>query len=262
MGGPVTDDKLTVRSLNELLSLEPPDIPFLVEPQLLPYGGSLVLYGIAGTWKTFLSIDLMFALAGGRRWIIYETNQCKVLMVQTEVVELMYRGRLLKYTEGHFSNGSKPESVDPNLLFSTSRDLKLDNFRGQALLEETIVRERPNVVILDCLYRTVESTKEERSLKALFDHFAHLQDKYATAFVIIHHPRKEDQRADSESQSFEDMTGWAGVSYWADTIIRVSHVDKHRDIIKLAFEKVKNAVVEVPDVNVRIDRATLRFTIS
>ena len=214
---------------------------------------------MAGTWKTFLAIDMQFALAGGRRWIIYETHKAKVLMVQTEVVEQMYRGRLLKYTEGHFNNGSRPDSVSGNLLFTTSRDLKLDNFHGQSLLEQTIIKHRPKVVILDCLYRTVKSTKEEASLKVLFDHFAYLQDKYGVAFVIVHHTRKGERGEEDEDQSFEDMTGWAGISYWADTIVRVSHVDKHRDIIKLAFEKVKNAVVEVPDVNVRIDRATLRF---
>jgi len=263
---------LEARTLSGLLALAPPDIPFMLEPQLLAFGGSMFIYGKAETLKTWLAIDLMFSLSGvhinsdmaargnGKNWLLYPTKRCKVVMLQTEQVEQMYRGRIAQWTKHHV-NGNQPD-LDDYMRFITSQDLKLDSFHGQQQLEVIIDAERPAVVIIDCLYRTVKSTKEETSLKPFFDFLAVMQGKYHCAFVVIHHSRKENLEA-PDNAGFEEMTGWAGLTYWADTILRVSHPNKDRDRyrIKLQWEKTKNAEQEVGDVIVRLHTDSLAFTI-
>jgi hypothetical protein len=255
-----------------LLALDPPDIPFILEPELLSFGGSMFIYGKAETLKTWLAINLMFSIASantqqvladqgyGQSWIVYPTKRAKVLMLQTEQVEVMYRDRIVSWTRHHV-NGNQID-LDDYMTFVTSQDLKLDDFRGQALLEDLIKEHLPRVVILDCLYRMVKSTKEESSLKPFFDFLATLQSRYHVAFVVIHHPRKEDMQAE-DSAGFEDMTGWAGLTYWADTILRVTHVHKESDkyLIRLQWEKAKNAKGEVGNVTVKLHTDNLTFVV-
>ena len=244
---------LKVRKLTELLSLEQPDTLYYLEHQLLSYGGSMFIYGRAGTFKSFLAIELMHSLATGRRWLIYNTigTPIKSFMLQAEQVEAMYQDRMTAYTHRRIAT---PSNVDPYMLFATSQNLKLDDFQGIAQLEEVIRAHTPKVVLIDCLYRVVKSSVDVASVGRFLDDLAHLSSQHGTAFVIIHHPRK----ASDEDRGFDELTGWAGIANWADSILRVSRKEGST-MLSLVWEKTKNARREVSNVNLQVDQENLKF---
>jgi RecA-family ATPase len=243
---------LHVRTLTQLLSLEQPKVLYYLEPQLLAYGGSLFIYGRAGTFKSFLAIELMHSLATGRKWLIYDTaGPTKTLMLQAEQVEAMYQDRMLHYTHARIK---KPGTLDKHMLFATSQNLKLDDFRGVALLEEAIKTHTSQVVLIDCLYRVIKSSTDVASVGRFLDDLSRLSSTYGVAFVIVHHPRKESD----EDRGFDELTGWSGIANWADSILRVTREPDSFNL-SLSWEKTKNARTEVSDVNVRVNQ--LRFVL-
>lgn len=245
---------LNVRTLTQLLTLEQPKVLYYLQPQILSYGGSLFIYGRAGTFKSFLAIELMHSLATGTRWLIYDTvGPTKSLMLQAEQVEAMYQDRMLSYTHSRIA---KPGEVSEHMLFTTSQNLKLDDFRGIAQLEEAIKRHAPPVVIIDCLYRVIKSSTDVASIGRFLDDLTRLSATYGTAFVVIHHPRKESD----EDRGFDELTGWSGIANWADSILRITRTDSPIQL-SLRWEKVKNARGTISDVNLEVNQEFLRFMI-
>ena len=245
---------LKVHTLTSLLSLEQPKLLYYLESQLLSYGGTMFIYGRAGTYKSFLSIELMYALATGKRWLAWNTigSPLKTLMVQAEQVEAMYQDRLQDYTKKRIPKLDITK-VDEYMLFATAQDLRLDHM-GMAQLRVAIKEHQPQVVILDCLYRMVSSTSDPAVMKPFFDDLTLISAEYGTAFIIIHHRRKESD----EDHGFDELTGWAGIANWADSILRVNR-DGQSNNLELIWEKTKNARKEVPSVNIYVDQENLRF---
>jgi RecA-family ATPase len=245
---------LNVHTLTKLLSLEQPKVLYYVQPQILSYGGSLFIYGRAGAFKSFLAIELMHSLAEGKRWLIYETvGPTKTLMLQAEQVEAMYQDRMISYTKNRIL---RPDAVSDYMLFTTSQNLKLDDWRGISQLEEAIKKHRPLVVVIDCLYRVIRSSTDVASIGKFLDDLTRLSALYGTAFVVLHHPRKESD----EDRGFDELTGWSGIANWADSILRVTR-DDNPIRLGLRWEKVKNARGDVSDVNLEVNQETLRFMI-
>jgi RecA-family ATPase len=246
---------LPVRNLSQLLSLEQPKLLYYLDNQLLSYGGSMFIYGRAGTFKSFLAIELMHALATGEPWLIYNTlgTPHKTMMFQAEQVEPMYQDRMISYTHKRIVS---PTAVDPYMWFTTSQNLKLDDFQGMAQLEEAIKIHTPTVVFIDCLYRVIKSSTDVASIGRFLDDLARLSAVYGVAFVIVHHPRKESD----EDRGFDELTGWSGIANWADSILRVTR-QASSTFLSLKWEKTKNARKEVSDVNVLVDQENLRFLV-
>ena len=244
---------LKVRNLTELLTLEQPKVLYYLENQLLSYGGSMFIYGRAGAFKSFLAIELMHSLATGKRWLIYNTIGTPItsLMLQAEQVEAMWQDRMISYSRSRIA---KPELVKPYMLYATSQNLKLDDFRGMAQLEEAIRIHTPKVCVIDCMYRVIKSSSDTASVGRFLDELARLSSTYGVAFVVIHHPRKESDT----DRGFDELTGWGGIANWADTILRVTRADQ-TTMLHLRWEKTKNARKEVSDLNLQVDQDNLRF---
>ena len=246
---------LQVRTLSQMLALEQPKQLYYLDHQLLCYGGSMFIYGKAGTWKSWLAIELMHSLATGKRWLIYNPlgTPLKTLMFQAEQVEAMYQDRLMSYTKSRIAS---PTSLDPYMRFTTSQDLKLDDFQGIAQLEQAIKEYQPHVAIVDCVYRVVKSSVDTNSIGRFLDELSRLSSQHGVAFICIHHSRKESD----EDRGFDEMTGWGGINAWADSILRVTREDSNGIQLTLKWEKTKNARREVPnDVHVQVDQENLRF---
>jgi len=248
---------LKVRTWPGLLALPKPDIYYIVEPQLLAYGGTMILYGQAETFKSFLAIELVYAVAMQQAWLgMFYTRQVPTLIVQAEEPEPMYQLRIEKFTRGH---GGVPKDC----YFATDPTLKLDGFLGASLLDTAIKEHGIKLVIIDCMYKVVTgSTSDETNQKRLLEQIDELRTKYNCAFVIVHHPRKEqmDGRA-AYDKGYEEMLGSAVLNFWADTIVKVSHSSRLSDVLTLEFQKARRAEQKLPDVMVHIDRDRLQLAV-
>jgi len=253
---------LEVRTLIDLLSLRKPDNLYYLKPQILAYGGSLFIYGKAGTWKSTLAIDLCMAIAQGKKWLIYDTSKAKTLTFQSEQVEIMYADRVQNISRKRLINGVAPGDISSDMLYVTAQDLKLDDFRGQSAFEDVLKKHTPQVCVIDCMYRSLKSTRDEQSAKQFLDFLSLMQTRYGIAFIIIHHPRKS---YGDDDMGFDEMTGSAIFSYWADSILRVSPngpmVDGSYPNLDLTWEKLKNCSEVVPNVKLRVDKSNLRFIV-
>ena len=219
--------------------MQVPDTPFIVEPRLLAAGGNMFIYGKQETWKSWIALDLAFAVSTGSKWLgVYETKKSPVLVLQTEQTEYLYRERVVEFTR-HL-NGSKP--VD-NLKLATDLSISLDNPFGLGLLEAAIIEHRPALLILDNLYHTLEKLASEDNAQRFIKGVGALQQKYNTAFCIVTHPRKDTVEELSQvlPEDIESLFGSAKFLWWADTVIRVSKSASDVFDLNLVFKKAKNA---------------------
>lgn len=249
------------RSLLELLALTPPKIQYYIDPYILSYGGSLFIYGSPGTWKSWLAIDLAFSLCLGKPWIVYSTRKVSVMIIQSEQVESMYQERIQDFVKAR-PNYSLDE-LNKMIRFRSEQNMKLDSWSGLIKLEKEIIDWKPQVVIIDCLYRSVATTRDETAMMHLFDGLSRFQREFGTAFIIIHHPRKEKQDSEGETydSGYDEMTGSGSISRWADTIIRVTHIQQAQHTIRLLFQKVKNRKRDDIryDLRLQVDTDTITF---
>ncbi|KKM68078.1 hypothetical protein LCGC14_1464470 [marine sediment metagenome] len=252
---------LNVRSLHELLNMQVPDIPFIVEPQLIAVGGSMFVFGDQELWKSWIAIELAFAVSTGTNWLgLYPTKKKRVLLIQTEQVELQYRKRIVKFAAN--INGNKPT----DLFFATDLSIKFDNAFGLGILEARIQEYHPDLIIIDNLYHTITgAVADEAAVKHFIDGLGAFQQKYQTAFCIIHHPRKDQNSDNFDKSDIQNLYGSGTLLWWADTI---AHVTKHpsftdiRPMMQLEFQKVKNSEMGRPEpIRLRGDFETVRLTL-
>lgn len=252
---------MRTKTLNQLLSTTYSDIQFLVQPELLPAAGTMAIYGKAGTLKSWLVIDMMFALATGKVWLAYPCAEVPVLMVQGEQTEAQYQPRIVKYCEE--LNGAVPK----NLLFDNDITLKLDGFIGLKLLESSLqewkaqkLPHMPKVIVLDCLYQLLSgSVSSETDLKQFTGTVDKIRDDYGCAFVIVHHPRK----AGEGDLGLEEMLSSSILGNWLDTIIKVESHPPDADqpsTVDLRFQKIKHASQEISGIRVKFNKHSVRFS--
>ena len=246
------------RSLRELLTLEAPHIKQILAPNLLVAGGSMFVYGPAESLKSWLVLELEFAVASGARWLGLATEKGVALMYQSEQTEPMYRKRVIKFS--HSMNDNLPMD---NLYIRSEPAFRLDNPIGFKMLKADVEQIHPQLVIIDNLYQSMDSISDERCAKALIRGLSNLQHKNDCAIVVVHHTRKG--QAGGEHQRLEDMAGMSDFNRWADTMIFVNVVKYtpggRPEVVSLVFEKVKNAEEEeIHGITVRFDRGRARFS--
>jgi len=243
-----------VRSWDELVALQAPDIHYYLQPQLLSHAGSMIVYGAPETYKSWAGLELAYSIGEAVPWLgMFKTSKARVLLVQTEQSELMYRDRVVGFSRS--LNGSTPK----NVFIYTDIGIQLDSGFGVGLLEIAIKQSQPHVVILDNLYNTITSESDQVVIKRFLDGIKILQQKYETAFVITAHTRKEQGGHDFEDKGFEEMSGHSSLGRWADTILRVYAESKREDLIRLSFQKTRLGLDHLDDVRIRWDRQKTRL---
>lgn len=252
-------DRLKVRTLRELIAMTPPAILYLVQSNLLAQGGNMFIYGKQETLKSWIALDLGFAVSTGAKWLgIYETAKAPVLLLQTEQTEFMYRERVVEFIR-HL-NGSKPMD---SLLFCTDLSISLDNPFGLGLLEAAIIEHKPALVIIDNLYHTVEKLSAEENAQRFIKGIGGLQQKYNCSFCITTHPRKaqREELTEMSEEDIENLFGSAKFLWWADTVVRTGWADREAELLNLTFQKAKNAKYPVPGVQLQFHRNPVRLAL-
>ena len=222
----------------------------------------MAIYGRAGTLKSWLSLEQAFALATGQMWLAYPCIESRVLIMQAEVTESNYIERLIAYSRN--VNGLMPD----NIWMDNDLTMDLSGTEGMNLLENDIEEVSPDVIIIDCLYKIVSgSVSNEIDLKKVIANVDRIRQAYGTAFVFIHHPRKDQssEKEDHIDKGFEEMLTSSIFGDWLETIIKVTSVPPNQDqpdTIRLDFQKLKNARQFVSPIQVRFNRDRAQFTLS
>lgn len=205
----------------DLSEFEMPEQASWFEQDVLPIGGSLVIHGWAKSFKSFLLMDMMAALAQGHDWAGFEPLEepCRTCIIQWEIKAKYYRDRLrLLQRRAH-----DPELFKAN--FGTWKPLQTPTYTaGQTKAEDEILKaltaNSVQVVAFDPVRRALGGLdpNSEKDVRVLLGFFARLQSEGITV-VYAHHDNKAAAKAGgSDSTSMTGSGAWAGD---ADTLVHV-----------------------------------------
>lgn len=205
----------------QLLALEVPEQPSWFEHDLLPIGGQLILHGALKSFKSFLGLDMLAALAQGSDWCCFEPMEepAKVAVIQFEIPWAYYRQRvhLLR------AHATEPDEFDRN-FFTYSPLRRPELVAGNRAHEDRILAQLLDadiqVVLVDPIRRATGAIdmNAEGDVRKILGFFERLQDAGLTV-VATHHDNKEGMK--SRGGDPIAMTGSGAFGGDADTIVSV-----------------------------------------
>jgi hypothetical protein len=208
-----------------IYGMEIPAQSFLVKDLISDNSVSL-LAGETGCGKSILGLNLALSVAiGAQTWLGHEVlRHGKVLYLNNELAFQDYAWRIKKMCSslpcpGDISNLITPKHV-PSLIECWDT------------LDETCQRERPCLLVIDCLYFAHDQDENDSSeMKALMRQVLALRDTHSMAIVVVHHTKKGVRH---EAMHFDQMRGsnvFAGIT---DTVLQMrrSSSDESKRIIK------------------------------
>lgn len=245
-------------TLEEILARKPNHPKKLIDSGILYEKTKLVIYGRYKALKSMLELDMAFALASGDDWIGFHTKPegSRVFYLQLEIPYGLLRIRLAKTWKGR--SGHQQPVDHKNLRFWTQHFLKLDSSVGIHLLDHYLQEHRPDVLIVDPLYKVLsgnllQAVDVQRVLDTLDTFIA----KYSLSVVVVSHTRKGE--IDMGEWGSDDLIGSVFLSAWADTIVKVER--KGGDRLDVKFDVVRHAEEELEKREVLFDRNTLEFSL-
>ena len=200
---------------------------------ILGQGGLSVLYGAPGAGKSFLALDIGFAISTGQQWMGRDTRQGPVIYAAGEGVSgLRVRGQAIAKAKGC----DRPEIFFlPHALSTPDEGEKMAALLDQV---EHICGVPPALLIIDTLNRFFGEGDDENSAKDMKRFVAAVTALIAKCpslrVMIVHHSGKDSDRG---------MRGSSSLQGAADTVIQVrKDGDQHR-----AFtEKQKDGQDNIP----------------
>jgi len=179
----------TALTLAEFLALPDPPTLFSID-KLLPSGGSMLLYGDPKVGKSFAALQLSLALSKGERWLIFDTTPSRVLYVQLDTPQTLWKYRLRSLQDAHQLDGS---------FMLADRELwgtwPFDCFNAEhiGILSRAVREHHAEVVIIDTLKEASQSdennnTEGQRIIAAL------TAATQPASLILIHHARKQGER--------------------------------------------------------------------
>lgn len=243
-------------SLQDFLAWKPPYIKQLIGSGILIPQGKIILFGPYKSWKSMTSIDLAFKLATGKPWLGFQTTLSTVLIIQLEIPKAAYQERVLKYALG---NKLSPLN---NLFLMTIRSLKLDKGWGLALLDQWIAEIKPQVIIVDPIFKVISGRlTDEYDVRQFTDRMDEVIDKHKVSLILIHHEGKdwivEGERYDRGADA---AFGSAVFGWWCDSSIELRTESEGSNVVDISFPLLRLAEDDIKSFKVEINRSNLVFT--
>lgn len=187
----------------ESFSSRPP--PKWIIPGIIPQAELCVIYGASGSGKTFMALDIAFAIARGAPWRGKPTRQGRVIYICAEGIG-GFRNRIKAYAHQYqLAAGSTPLSVIagvPNFLL-----------KDDALAVAKAIG-RADIVIVDT-FAQVTAGGNENSGEDMGKALAHCKGIHTATgalVILIHHAGKDETKG---------ARGWSGIRAAADAEIEV-----------------------------------------
>lgn len=198
--------------MTEYLSLERPSLNWLI-PDLLPKPGMLLLLGEPFAGKSFLAFQLGLMLAQGGLFLHRKCRQSRVLYLQFDPSELVWRDRIIAIQKAGVNLAGPFFMVHPE---DNKRNMHILTLESQRFLQETLTASEPDVVIVDVL-REIHSCDEQDSTQMKQVGDALMQLFHGYTLVLIHHTRKIDNEKPIEvinsSRGSSYVTGKADATW-------------------------------------------------
>lgn len=251
-------------TLRELLSwVAPPTFCYIgtKHEQILVPESKMLIYAEPESWKSMLTLHTTFCLANNEPWFNHPTNRATVLNIQLEAPKAILQDIMIKMSV----NRTVP--IDGTIIFSNDRN-KFDTGYGHADLESAIKYHKPQIVIIDPLYKVVSGRlTDEYDIRKFQERIEDLMTKYHVAVILVHHTRKSTYFEGEEVDVGDDaILGSALWKAWFDSILFLKKMDDDpaTGVVKVhaTFNKVKFSDHVIKGMNIEIQRKTLEFNLT
>ncbi len=218
--------------LNEFLTWDLPQKESLWGDGLLDPQSITVIGGGSKIGKTIFALNLGLSLAQGKPYLGFPiASPVRVLFVQQEVRDVSVQKRLKSMLAGI--------TIPPDRFYYKGMSgLKIDTPEGIRTLKEWVSTIKPQVLILDPLYK-FHSRNENSSQEMLtvIEELDRLREDYGIAVLIVHHHRKPQQ---GERLGALQLRGSSVLFDYGDSYLTLNYCKKGKDILRLDFE-LRNA---------------------
>ena len=264
MSLPIKPHAPTVMSLAQLKLWAPPKMDYVIADGILYVGTSGFIYGPSKSWKSIETIHIATSVASGRIWYGHRTNQCAVLIHQTEIPQFLFKKRVMKFClhYGHYP--------DHTLFFMSQNYLKLDSPYGMAEIcraLDYIQTAQPGLhilLIIDPLYDAMTGNiNESQDVQRLLDNLNVIKKKYSCTILIVHHASKRQFANDGSciDRGADSIHGSAYLRNWCDIAISMELTNPPpgaANNVAYRFELVRHAETLLSGFNVTWHRDTLQ----
>lgn len=145
---------LTTRTVHQILTSPAPPINWIYEPWL-GAGDVVILAGEPGLGKSWVALDLMFALALGRPWATCDqaSGHQRVLYIDEENNYRLVRHRIGKLVDGLDIGMADIDPAKMSAIYALENGINFDDPASLDLLKRKLDQLRPDWIIIDSLVR-------------------------------------------------------------------------------------------------------------
>ena len=221
-----TDEPETLRFLDLQAMLEAPlpPIDWDIDP-LFEAGTVNLIVADSYVGKSLFALEMLLCIRKGEPFLGYETKRRIVSYIDLEnsVHEVNRRLRKLGLA-----------AADTDGLYYSKDRLNLASPAGLDILRATIVKHGLEVVVVDSFRRCALGVNENDSaaVALFFDPLTGLRDELGVTLIILHHSRKENELAPTDSHQMVRGSGDFRGAVDGLLYLRRQKNDKHRFLLE------------------------------
>jgi hypothetical protein len=230
---------IKITTVDEFLAQELPEIPSILGDRLLVPEGRMIIYGQPGTFKSFATLQLCYAMALGYDYLSYTVHAPqRVLYLQAEIVPTMAQERMQKMKDFY--------GEAPNFSYGYTRDFSLRTSEDWNDLRDAILEANAQFVFIDPMSQIFAGSElDDEKTRLFFQDLDVLSTVTSCGIGLVHHARKTTWNNDGSTNESGagDLRGHSSIEAWADSIVRIRQTREAGDALELMWQKVRHAPV-------------------
>jgi len=228
---PKVDPNSLSISASDFVAMEIPPVRMLVN-EIWAEQAVGFINGAPKSYKSFLALDLAFAIATGTFFLgryAASTGPRSVIYVQLESSKPAFRDRVR-------SVGSRFGGVPSTLRLITNVPVVLEDPAWVERIEAELEIHRPDMLILDPLASLTNGDENSaQEMGAIIRLFRGWRDRFACAICVVHHTGKGGEKSGAK-RSGEKMRGSSALHGALETALHVERVDDDTPRINVRVE--------------------------
>ena len=202
---------------SDFLKEDIPAVPSLMGDGIIVPEGRVIIYGDPGTYKSFATLQLCYALENGSEWLGYEIEKnCRVMYLQAELIpkRMQERGQRM---EDYYGEGE--------LTYTYTRDFTLSTTDEWEALTNLVEENKAEFIFLDPMSQLLSGSEiDDGLMRRFFKGLDILTTVTGAGVGLVHHSWKSisDGNGGVRYSGASDLRGHSTIHAWADSIVRLS----------------------------------------
>lgn len=206
----------------QLLSMDVPEYPSYFDQAILPVGGALILHGPYKSFKSWIALDLLAAIAQGEEWAYFDSTfeADRVAVLNFEIPWAYYRERILA-----LRNGAKDATLFDQNFYTyepvTRPHLVAGNDASESKVLRNLTEAGVGVALIDPVRRAMglADLNAENEVRKIL-RFTERLNREGISVVLVHHDNKAGSKHGGGDP--DNMTGSGAFAGDVDTIVSVT----------------------------------------